>query len=183
MEDLRETFRKATGGLTLSAGAAIVHHQAPLGQGLLAAAEALRSAKTVDGKNAFAFNLRIRSGAHSICKAPWETKGRPLTRLLKLWLKSYALEPESEALSPRWFYRFAALEPSIKDEDGRCNRDLVVSELFHILPRQMASTDTALALAAETAAMIAEVGEMADEFENLLSLLHIPLYIHRGGED
>jgi hypothetical protein len=175
MEKLRTLFRQKT-NCNLSIGAAIVHHQAPLGQGLRAAEIALRMAKEVKNKNAFSFNVRIRSGAHSMCTAPWEVSGQCMMDVLNIWLEHY----REKELSQRWYYLFALIGPSVIDSQGRWSPSLVINELFRILPRHMPDTDAALSLASETSDIITADANIGN-FENLLSLLRVPLFVHRGG--
>ena len=72
MNEIRKEFAKQITSdgesFSLSAGAAIVHHQSPLGRGLKAANDALRKAKDIEGKNAF--RLTFIYGADHRFSAP-----------------------------------------------------------------------------------------------------------------
>ncbi|MFH1930164.1 MAG: type III-B CRISPR-associated protein Cas10/Cmr2 [Pseudomonadota bacterium] len=181
MNKLRKEFSHITGGLTLSAGAAIVHHQFPLGQGLKAAKEAINMAKTVRGKNAFSFNIRKRSGANIICAAPWEVKResnqQEVIKFLKAWLDAY-----SNGLSVRWYYQFANMEPVMEDERGMYDIGMVINELYRVLPRHLQDKAIAFSLINKTKDIIYGHRELV-EFKNLLSLLYVPIYIYQGGQD
>lgn len=181
MNRLRKEFFHITGGLTLSAGAAIVHHQFPLGQGLKAAKEAIDLAKTVRGKNAFSFNIRKRSGANIICAAPWEVKRessqQEVIEFLKAWVAAY-----SSGLSVRWYHQFANIEPVMKDERGICDRSMAINELYHILPRHLRDKALAFSLINKTEDIIYGYKESM-KFKNMLSLLYVPIYFHQEGMD
>lgn len=181
MNRLRKEFFHITGGLTLSTGAAIVHHQFPLGQGLKAAKEAIDMAKTVRGKNAFSFNIRKRSGANIICAAPWEVKRessqQEVIEFLKAWLAAY-----SNGLSVRWYHQFANMEPVMKDERGICDRSMAINELYHILPRHLRDKALAFSLINNTEDIIYGHKDSV-KFENMLSLLYVPIYFHQEEMD
>ena len=181
MNRLRKEFFHITGGLTLSAGAAIVHHQFPLGQGLKAAKEAIDMAKTLRGKNAFSFNIRKRSGANIICAAPWEVKRessqQEVIEFLKAWLAAY-----SNGLSVRWYHQFANMEPVMKDERGICDRSMAINELYHIVPRHLQDKALAFSLINKIEDIIYGHKESVI-FENMLSLLYVPIYFHQEGMD
>ena len=181
MNKLRKEFSHITGGLTLSAGAAIVHHQFPLGQGLKAAKEAINMAKTVRGKNAFSFNIRKRSGANIICAAPWEVKRKSnqqeVIEFLKAWLSAY-----SGGLSVRWYHQFANMGSVMKDERGICDRSMAINELYHILPRHLRNKALAFSLINKTGEIIYGHKDSV-KFENMLSLLYVPIYFHQEGMD
>ena len=181
MNRLRKEFFHITGGLTLSAGAAIVHHQFPMGQGLKAAKEAIDMAKTVRGKNAFSFNIRKRSGANIICAASWEVQRKSnqqeVIEFLKAWLAAY-----SSALSVRWYHQFANMEPVMKNERGICDRSMAINELYHILPRHLRDRALAFSLINKTEDIIYGYKESM-KFENVLSLLYLPIYFHQEGMD
>lgn len=174
MEKLRLKFFEMT-NCTLSAGVAIVHHHAPLGEGLKVAGEVLHIAKKkVKDKNAFAIKIQKRSGSHVLSVSPWEIQGQGIIDFLKEWLALY----QDKKLSPRWYYQFSAMESTIPE---RNDPSFTENELYHILPRHMAkSRDIALSLIKKTSKVIYSYDL---NFSNFLSLLHVPLYVYRGGKD
>ncbi|ETR70706.1 MAG: CRISPR-associated protein, Crm2 family [Candidatus Magnetoglobus multicellularis str. Araruama] len=185
MDRLRKTFLAET-GLTLSVGAAIVHHHAPLGEGLKAANEALDRAKLVKNsidetsKNAFAFNLRKRSGAHMICHFPWEvkidTESVNIIDYLLKWHDAY-----DQKLTRRWFFQVYKELPLFRES---AEQSLFVNTLYQILPRHVPSDkkSMALSLAKETSDIMFS-HDAANNIENLLLLLYIPIYLYNGGQD
>lgn len=164
---------------TLSVGAAIVHHQAPLGRGLKAANEALRLAKKIKDKNAFSFNIHIRSGSQTFCVSPWEVEGIDIIDYLKEWNTLY----KSDALSPRWYYQFKSVEPTFQDERGLYNVELAMNELYHILPRHVTDDkkNEVLVLLEKTSTVINYYPSI--KFENFVSMLYTPLFIYRREEE
>jgi CRISPR-associated protein Cmr2 len=185
MDQLRKIFFSET-GLTLSVGAAIVHHNAPLGEGLKAAEDALKRAKAVTNtanetsKNAFAFNLRKRSGAHMICSCPWEvevkdevkTKTDIIAFLLK-WHDAY-----DQGMTRRWFYQVYKELPLFRKDP---EQSLFGNTLYQILPRHIPDKkELGLSLAKETIDIVFS-HDATSNIENLLSLLYIPIYIYEGG--
>lgn len=158
---------------TLSIGAAIVHHQAPLGRGLKAANEALRQAKKIKGKNAFSFNIHMRSGSQTFCASPWEVDSIDIIDYLKEWNTFY----KSDVFSPRWYYQFKVIEPTFQDEEGLYNIELAMNELYHILPRHVADDkkNEVLVLLEKTNMVINYYPSI--QFENFVSMLYTPLFI------
>lgn len=183
MNEIRKEFAKQITSdgesFSLSAGAAIVHHQSPLGRGLKAANEALRMAKEIEGKNAFSFNIHIRSGSQIFCASPWEVEGVDIIDYLREWITLY----KADALSARWYYQFKAVEPTFQDERGLYDVELAMNELYHILPRHAADgkKEDVLALLAKTNEIINYYPRI--EFENFVSMLYTPLFIYRREED
>lgn len=184
MDDLRKAFNQLKDGPTLSAGAAIVHHQAPLGMGLKAATDALENhAKKVRGKNAFSICIRKRSGAHDICQAPWETPTEAGTQdmidFLGKWETAY-----HDGLSPRWYHRMYSDLPVIRENERRYDQAMAENLFFHLLPRQSPESDKGLGLSmAKEIQNIMGGHEAFDNIDNLLSLLYVPIYLFKGGAD
>ncbi|WKZ17490.1 MAG: type III-B CRISPR-associated protein Cas10/Cmr2 [Candidatus Jettenia sp. CY-1] len=178
MNEIRKEFTRQITSFTLSAGAAIVHHQSPLGRGLKAANEALRMAKKIEGKNAFSFNIHIRSGSQIFCASPWEINGLDVINYLKEWNTLY----KSDALSPRWYYQFKVIEPTFQDERGLYNVELAMNELYHILLRHTADNkkNDVFALLEKTKVIHYYPGI---GFENFASMLYTPLFIYRKEEE
>ena len=91
-------------------------------------------AKEIEGKNAFSFNIHIRSGSQIFCASPWEVEGVDIIDYLAEWTTLY----KADALSARWYYQFKAVEPTFQDERGLYDVELAMNELYHILPRHAA---------------------------------------------
>lgn len=184
MEELRNAFRQLKDSPTLSAGAAIVHHQAPLGVGLKAANEALEThAKNVRGKNAFSICIRKRSGSRTICRAPWEVETddgpQGMMDFLKEWEDAYRKD-----LSPRWYHRMRPDLPTIREEDNRYDPEMAQNMFFHVLPRQSPENNKELGRKlAKDIQRVMTSHEAFDDIENLLSLLYVPIYLFEGGQD
>lgn len=187
MDKLRKDFNRITVNsesvLTMSVGVAVVHHQAPLGQGLKAAGEALKAAKNVKGKNAFAFHIRKRSGSIVICESPWEIEknGCPyhMTDFMKCWHEAY-----DKGFSTSWYHQYSALAHICQEDDGKYDPDMAINEFCRILPRHDPDENkkTAVSLIHEIQAVIFG-HECLMKADNLLSLLYLPIYISQGGQD
>lgn len=181
MESVRQSFAEKMGdNFTLSAGAAILHHQSPLGEGLKTAQDALKRAKAMrDEKNAFGVNIIKRSATKSICVAPWEVSlngdSHSLVKFLQRWQDHYV----KNTISAAWFYQFAAAESAVKTDKGMYRIDIAEKQMFRILPRHMESISEAIALAEMT---VLFMHRGLANFENMLGLLYVPLYISKGGE-
>ncbi|MEE4356575.1 MAG: type III-B CRISPR-associated protein Cas10/Cmr2 [Desulfococcaceae bacterium] len=189
MNDIRNAFAEVKNGFTLCAGAAIVHHHAPLGQGLKAAREALEKAKEVKyllegtSKNAFAVNIRKRSGAHMICCSPWETdEGKiNILKFLEKWTEAY-----EDGFSGRWYHRMYREIPTFRKEDKSYHPEMAANAFYHILPRhepqKHKDKNWGISLAKDTVAVMDSHNKLSD-MENLLTLLYVPIYIYEGGQD
>ncbi len=182
MECLRIAFAQTMQGrLTLSAGAAVIHHQSPLGQGIGAAHAAIKKAKALRDKNAFAVSIIKRSGSRTEAVAPWivNVDGQEcgLVDFLEKWFSLY----RSGDLSPRWFYQLRKRLANIRDEKGKNRRDIAEMLLFQVLPRHALNPKTALELAANAFDLMAE-GRGLGDFDRLVDLLYLPLYIFQGGD-
>jgi len=167
----------------MSVGVAVVHHQAPLGQGLKAAGEALKAAKNVKGKNAFAFHIRKRSGSIVICESPWEIEknGCPyhITDFMKFWHDAY-----DNGFSTSWYHQYSALAHICQGDAGKYDPDMAINEFCRILPRHDPDENkkTAISLIHEIQTVIFG-HECLMKADNLLSLLYLPIYISQGGQD
>ena len=186
MDKLRKEFNRITINserLTMSVGVAVVHHQAPLGQGLKAAGEALKAAKKVKGKNAFAFHIRKRSGSIVICESPWEIEknGCPyhMTDFMKCWHEAY-----NKGFSTSWYHQYSALAHICQEDDGKYDPAMAINEFCRILPRHDPDENkkTAIPLIHEIQTVIFG-HECLMKADNLLSLLYLPIYISQGGQD
>ena len=186
MDQLRKIFYTEI-GLTLSVGAAIVHHHAPLGESLMAAEEALNRAKEVKdsnnrtSKNAFAFNLRKRSGSHMTCQCPWEveteTKHVDIMQFLLQWFRAY-----DSGMTQRWFFQVYKDLPIFKQS---AEPSLFGNTLYQVLPRHVPpdKKELGLSLAKETKDILFSHEVIKMDIENLLSLLYIPIYLYDGGQN
>jgi hypothetical protein len=132
-----------------------------------------------DEKNAFGVNIIKRSGTKSICVSPWEVSlnggSHSLVKVLQKWQDHYV----KDTISRAWFYQFAAMGSAVKTEKGKYRTDIAEKQLFRILPRHMESISEAITLA-EMTALFMHRG--LANFENLLGLLYVPLYISQGGD-
>lgn len=181
MEMIRMAFHETMQGkLTLSAGAAVIHHQSPLGQGIKAAHEMIEKAKSLRGKDAFAVSIIKRSGSRIDAVAPWsvkvEDKEWEVMQVLKDWFSLYRLG----SLSPRWFYQTQKRLAHTRDERGKSRLDIGERVLFQILPRHTPEPGIALELAGRTVSLMAK-GRGLGDFSKLMDLLYLPLYLFQGG--
>ncbi|RLC26372.1 MAG: hypothetical protein DRH21_02360, partial [Deltaproteobacteria bacterium] len=112
---------------------------------------------------------------------PWEVKRESsqqgVIKFLKAWLAAY-----NNGLSVRWYHQFAKMEPVMKDERGICDRSMAMNELYHILPRHLRDRALAFSLINKTEDIIYGYKESVI-FENMLSLLYVPIYLHQEGMD
>lgn len=76
-------FKKAVPDKTISAGIAIVHHQAPLSASLHTAREALEEAKQKGGKDAVCIRVDKRGSAPLELLSKWEDVGNRFTTLIE----------------------------------------------------------------------------------------------------
>jgi len=183
MEKLRKKFNQLKGGLTLSSGAVVMHHQAPLGMGLKAASETLRNAKKISGKNAFSISIRKRSGSQLICRAPWEIKTETdvlkMADFFKEWEDAYA-----KGMSPRWYQRMQSDMPVVRTDEDRYDQDMALNLFYYLLPRQSPAGNKGLGLSlAKKLDQMMKFNEEFDDIDNLLSILYVPIYFYEGGKN
>ena len=182
MEKIRLEFRETFNSkITLSAGTAIVHHQTPLGQAFALAEKTLKQAKKIRLKNGLGISILKRSGTENACFSPWEVKLENETQSIVDFLLEWgeAYYNWSYPLSSRWWHKFASKKSFVWSEDGY-DLGLIENELFQILPRHTKDQEKCLDLAMKTY-LLAQKRDELTNFDNLLILLYVPLYISKGG--
>lgn len=181
MENIRGVFVVAMpedeeSPFTISMGVALLHHQSPLGQGLITARLALERAKRLKRKNGFGLTITKRSGTTNTCVSPWKHEEMSIFEFVRQWCKLYS--DENIALSPRWWYKFSALEQRAQMEDGRYSLERIKSLLFQIIPRHTMDAQKGIEVVTKTLPFLSypEPGD----FKNLSLLLYLPLFLERA---
>ncbi|MEW5960176.1 MAG: type III-B CRISPR-associated protein Cas10/Cmr2, partial [Chloroflexota bacterium] len=119
-QNLAESFREITQGITASAGIAIAHHLYPLGATLQAARQAEQHAKQLDGKAAVCVQVLKRSGEITRMRSSWLAVGSTLAEIVHL----FKGDEQGQPLSARFAYDVGHSAYSLPEADEKFEAEL-----------------------------------------------------------
>jgi CRISPR-associated protein Cmr2 len=178
--ELRKEFGKRfyTEGLTFSAGIAIAHYKAPLGEVLNYARKMEHKAKEQEGKNAFAIAVLKQSGETHETVLPWFTESDGTDMFTEI-LKNIN-EALKEDFSPK-FIKALSEELSIWEDDASDFRAMANYEIDRLIKRakKTATKENLEKLQKNVRSIYLEVSSKEDSTNYFINAINVADFINR----